>query len=752
MLGDATLPMGPREKELAQTLSLERQRPPTHVPGCTPERFLGKGAYGEVWLARDLNTGRRVAVKFFAHREGLDWSLLSREVEKLRFLFNNRFVVQLLEVGWDARPPYYVMEYFDRGSLEDHLRRGPLPVAEALEIFREAALALAHSHERGVLHCDLKPANILLDDDGRPRLADFGQARMLTDQSPVLGTLFYMAPEQADLTVAPDSRWDVYALGAILYRMLTGSPPFQTPELQSKIADAPTLAERLSIYRKGVRSAPKPAAHRKAPGVDKELAEIVDRCLAVDPKRRFASPQMILQALEARALNQARRPLLVLGGFGPLLVLLVLTVVGVSGFLATIRYTSDALLARTSRNNHFAARFVAQTVANQFHERWSILEEAALDLRGLLLAVERMPGNEEARHQLQSALDQWQKSTASLTRATSWFLNDASGVQLARSPHDAATVGRNYAWRDYFHGHGKDLPPDAPGIAPIQEPHLSPPFISTSTKTRMVAFSVPVWSGPPGSRGRKVLGVLAMTVETGDFGELQSDESSDKDGLPQRFAVLVDTREDSKGERGLILQHPVLRNEDEEPGEAPADHRFAPQIVDRMLALRTFRRTGQKLPPDLAEIRGAIDPALGDGASKFLMSIEPVSIASRPASVGDTGLVVVVQDREEDLLRPIEDLRNMLLVRGLVAIGLLVLVSAATWTFVVSLMNAPRRSSLARLLRREAGLPSETSSASSERGGPHSGIGPVGGSESADEPSVPAAALTPAKSTGGDDA
>ena len=184
---------------------------------------MGAGAYGEVWVALDTNTGRHVAIKFYAHRGGVDWSLLSREVEKLVFLSADRYVVQLLDVGWDAEPPYYVMEYLEHGSLEDLLRReGRLQVDQAVRLFRDVAVGLLHAHGKGVLHCDLKPANVLLDQDSQPRLADFGQSRLSHEQTPALGTLFFMAPEQADPKAIPDVRWDVYALGALLYSMLTG--------------------------------------------------------------------------------------------------------------------------------------------------------------------------------------------------------------------------------------------------------------------------------------------------------------------------------------------------------------------------------------------------------------------------------------------------------------------------------------------------------------------------------------------------
>src|SRR4029077_892458 len=114
-----------------------------------------------------------------------------------------------------------------------------------VSLLREVAVGLAHAHNKGILHCDLKPANILLDQDGKPRLADFGQARLTAEHSPALGTLFYMAPEQADLTAVPDARWDVYALGALLYSMLTGHPPHRTEAAATEMRTAETLTERL---------------------------------------------------------------------------------------------------------------------------------------------------------------------------------------------------------------------------------------------------------------------------------------------------------------------------------------------------------------------------------------------------------------------------------------------------------------------------------------------------------------------------
>ncbi|MBI3466765.1 MAG: serine/threonine protein kinase [Planctomycetes bacterium] len=182
----ATVDQSTADLERAQFLS-QPVRPPAQVEGYDIQRCLGAGAFGTVWLATQKSTGKVVAIKFYEHRGGLDWALLNREVEKLALLYTDHDVVQLIDVGWDASPPYYVMEYLERGSLEQLLSRGPLPVSEAVRIVREVAQALVHAHGRGILHCDLKPANVLLDNDWKVRLADFGQSRLSYEQLPALG-------------------------------------------------------------------------------------------------------------------------------------------------------------------------------------------------------------------------------------------------------------------------------------------------------------------------------------------------------------------------------------------------------------------------------------------------------------------------------------------------------------------------------------------------------------------------------------
>ena len=190
-------------------------------------------------------------------------------------------------------------------------------------------------------------------------MCDFGQSRLSNEQNPALGTVFYMAPEQADLQAVPDARWDVYALGALLYHMLCGEPPYRTPELEEAIKAAPTLETKLAIYRQRIRSSPKPLGLRSRPGIDRRLAEIVERCLQVDPEKRYPNAQAVLDTLVLRDRSRARRPLITLGIVGPSLLLLgmawlvvqLLDTTGTDASVTMIRRAleSDTLSARDRR-------------------------------------------------------------------------------------------------------------------------------------------------------------------------------------------------------------------------------------------------------------------------------------------------------------------------------------------------------------------------------------------------------------------
>ena len=231
------------------------------------EDLLGRGGMSEVYRAEDLELGRRVALKLLA--PDADTARFEREARAVASLGHPN-VMQLYDYGEDNGRPYMVLEYVAGGTLEERLastKGKPLPDAETAAVAAGIAAGLAHAHARGVIHRDLKPANVLFDDEGRPKLADFGIARMaagegtLTEAGTVLGTAAYISPEQAAGAPATAAS-DVYSFGVMLYRMLTGRLPFESndplelvmmnrdrppPPITSFREDAPGLLESTAM-------------------------------------------------------------------------------------------------------------------------------------------------------------------------------------------------------------------------------------------------------------------------------------------------------------------------------------------------------------------------------------------------------------------------------------------------------------------------------------------------------------------------
>jgi hypothetical protein len=696
----------------AREVSLLHRMPPSQVPGYEIERCLGEGAYGEVWVAKDKNNpGRRVAIKFYTRRGG-EWALLTREVEKLNFLATDRYVVQLIDIGWNADPPYYVMEYMENGSLAERVAAGPLPVKEAVALFREVARGVVNAHNRGVLHCDLKPANVLLGLDGKPRLADFGQSRLSNEQVPALGTLFYMAPEQADSKGTPDTRWDVYALGSLLYCLVTGEPPYRDVPGVSALEEAVPLDERLARYRRLLEQSPRPRKHRSCPGMDRALAEIIDRCLAVNPARRYPNVQAVLNALDARALRRARRPLLVLGAVGPLLLLLVMGGLVAQELATAVKATETSLLEQTRISNQFAAQSVAEKVAGRIDRRWRALEQEASDprLQRLLKAARGKRFGSPEQKALQMRLHQVQKAHTKDVAAEAWSVFDESGILLARSPRNDKIdqfVGKNYAQKDFFNGLDQDLDVidllpqfriswgwlsaalHVNGVSPLDHAHRSKVFESNITHTRKVAFSVPIWDGKA-SGDQPPMGVLIMTVEIGGFAELQPDE----EGSKIYVTTLVDRRPDATGKAGAILEHPLLAQMRSE-GVPEKNLQF---FAD----LKQF--DGSEWDSDYTDPLGAEYP---DYRCRWLAAEYPVIVDEREEG-GDTGWVVIVQEKYDLAIGPVLKLQKDMLKHGLWALAVALSVVTILWLFVILVLNESTQSRLFSFLRRRAGVTGES--------------------------------------------
>lgn len=256
------------------------------------ERELGRGGLGIVYLAHDPQLGRKVALKIPRFEALLDDDLrrrFMREAEAAARL-NHPHLVAIHDVGEDGTTCYLASEYCPGPTLSQWLsdRRASVPLGEAASIVLALAEAVEHAHSRGVLHRDIKPSNVLLSATGEsesdqpfPKLTDFGMAKLLeqeggatTREGVIIGTLAYMAPEQAEGRVDQlDARTDVYALGAILYELVTGVAPHVGP------TDVDTLRQLILN---------EPAAPRKLrPDVPRDLEAIALQCLAKNPAKRY---------------------------------------------------------------------------------------------------------------------------------------------------------------------------------------------------------------------------------------------------------------------------------------------------------------------------------------------------------------------------------------------------------------------------------------------------------------------------------
>ena len=281
------------------------QIPRPEIDGFVIQDEIGRGGMGVVYLARQTKLDRLVALKVLiaAHHASADQ--LQRFQDEARNLggLQHPGIVQIFDVGSSHGLPYLAMEYLSAGSLAQRIAHEPFSYRQAAEMVRDLAQAVHAAHEPGIVHRDLKPANILLTLEGKPKITDFGVAKnlaaadSLTRTGDVMGTPDYMAPEQAGgVTKSISPRVDVYSLGAILYELLTGRPPFRgfdpVETLMAVLTEDPVMVRRL------------------APRVPRDLETICHKCLQKNGSRRYSSAQELAsdlgRFLEGRAITARR--------------------------------------------------------------------------------------------------------------------------------------------------------------------------------------------------------------------------------------------------------------------------------------------------------------------------------------------------------------------------------------------------------------------------------------------------------------
>lgn len=253
-------------------------------------RHIASGGMADVYRATDTLLGRTVAVKVLAERHARNPDVrgrFTREAHAAARLSAHPHVVTVFDVGEVDERPFIVMEFLEGGSIHDRMRAGGVSTATALGWLRETASALDAAHAQGVVHRDVKPANLLLDDGGRVHVTDFGIASAagldtLTLPGTVLGTVGYLAPEQARGEAATPAT-DVYALGVVAFELLTGRRPFAS---ESQMAEAVAHVQ-----------APVPSARGLVPALPEAVDDVLGRALAKDPRDRPESATELAEGL-----------------------------------------------------------------------------------------------------------------------------------------------------------------------------------------------------------------------------------------------------------------------------------------------------------------------------------------------------------------------------------------------------------------------------------------------------------------------
>ncbi|HEY7834427.1 MAG TPA: serine/threonine-protein kinase [Ktedonobacterales bacterium] len=279
----------PRDALIGQTLG-----------SCAITQMLGQGGMARVYRARQDRLDRDVAIKVLPPYYAADPDFVERFKQEARALakFSHPNIVVVHDAGEDRGLLYIIMEYVPGGNLRDYMRQS-LSLDEVTRIIHEVAGALTYAHERGVIHRDVKPVNVLLDLSKRAVLSDFGIAKVLATSAAVsrsgagVGTPEYMSPEQCHGGQV-DARTDIYALGVMLYEMLTGHTPFE--------ADNYTALAHSHIYE------PVPPPSRYNPRISIAVQSVVLKALEKDPANRFQSAVEMATTLEQAAAAQSPLP------------------------------------------------------------------------------------------------------------------------------------------------------------------------------------------------------------------------------------------------------------------------------------------------------------------------------------------------------------------------------------------------------------------------------------------------------------
>ncbi len=656
------------EKELKEFLQ-NLARFPSPVPTVPPDfgddyeviEEIGRGGMGIVYKAHQKSLKKVVAIKTIVEGQfatGSDVERIHKEARRAARLRHPNIVTVHL-VAEHAGRDFFVMEYIEGKSLADRVYDGPLSCSEAAQYVKTVAEAIHYAHQRQILHSDLKPANILLDEEGSPHVTDFGLAKRLgkgakhLTTTAVGGTASYMAPEQVvggELTTATD----VYGLGAVLYALLTGASPLR----------AKTVEETLRLVRE---KPPRPPSERN-PQVDRDLEAICLKCLSKERDERYGSADALAEDLaryqsgEETTVRPWSRRERIKGWYrrDPVVTGMAAAVVGIAALTIVMSLTvaqarKEAQLAEALQSNTFVARDVSKTALLQLHDLSDAVEVASGDIS---LADLLKKDDQDA---LQGYLEQVCRDRPS--DFATCFILDAEGLIVARARPRQPVVDdlseESFRWRDYFKGARAHS-----GLERQKRVHISSVYRGRSDDLYKFAISAPILDG-----NDRFLGVIATSVTTGaTIGLVDLND-------PRREVVLiapknVDGAESDGGSQPgqyVVLFHPAYRL-----GVA------AVEFSDRVGITRDLKRVHAEelenptilLPPrdDYFDPVESLDSEYG---GRWIAGF---------ATVGHTGFAVIVQQRFEEALELDPSVsRNLLVGSALVSFLALVIVAGALW-------------------------------------------------------------------------
>ncbi len=667
----------PRQPALEETTDLASPVGGTDVRSAAGEgerfgeyeliRVLGQGGMGTVYEARLAGTSLRVALKVLkpSELEGAEATRRLREEVENTAGLRHPNIVPIYHVGEHAGQPFYTMELVEGGSLDQHLVRYRGQFAKVARLLATTARAVHHAHQRRILHRDLKPGNILLDAAGEPHVADFGLATRLDDagtatESAPAGSLPWMAPEAVRGEATLSTAIDVWALGVILYELLTGVRPFGG-------ANAREVREAILHHEP-----PRPRAVN--PSVPRDLDAVCRRCLHKDPDKRYESATALALELErwlrdepvrARRAGRTERvarwcrrnPGLAVGST----LLLVVLLASLEAAIALTRDQEQKLRVAVCQNNTFAARHVASSVLGRLEQLSEPVLAAAGDDN-----LRRACGQANVA-EAQAVLERHfqGRSRARLSFATVYLLDpDGKLVALVDPDHPrqeqqapaSRVLGVRFFNRDYFQGalrHRYER-------VPRDRIHLSRVYRSQNDGLDKLAISCAVLPEGPNKRSW----VLAATITTDATLGVESLHDA------RHKAVLFAPRDADPVEPGelpppagyVILVHPAFQS-GEKSVPFPADRPGPVPLPGEEPELRPASG-----PPPFASDDDYADPVAEHGHSEF-----SGRWLTGSARVGNTEMIVLVQQRYEESVAPYQAFirRFLLIAGGLVGLVLL---------------------------------------------------------------------------------